>query len=57
MDNVTETLTLICYFYKGSAKRTKEVSEVSEIMEEHFYKPKKQTELGGWITSYDVQPS
>ena len=41
MDNVTETLTLISYFYKGSAKRNKEVSEVAEIMEEHFYKPEK----------------
>ena len=41
MDNVTETLTLICYFYKGSAKHNKEVSEVAEIMEGHFYKPKK----------------
>lgn len=41
MDNVTETLTLIYYFYKGSAKRNKEVSEVAEIMEEHFYKPEK----------------
>lgn len=41
MDNVTETLTFICYFYKGSAKRNKEVSEVAEIMEEHFYKPEK----------------
>ncbi|CAH3162510.1 unnamed protein product [Porites lobata] len=41
MDNVTETLTLIYYFYKGSAKRNKEVAEVAEIMEEHFYKPEK----------------
>lgn len=41
MDNVTETLTLIYYFYKGSAKRNKEVAEVAEIMEEHFVKPEK----------------
>ena len=41
MDNVTETLTLIYYFYKGSAKRNKEVAKVAEIMEEHFYKPEK----------------
>ena len=41
MDNVTETLTLINYFYKGSAKRDKEFLEVAEIMEEHFYEPEK----------------
>ncbi|KAK2553006.1 Zinc finger protein 862 [Acropora cervicornis] len=42
MDNVTETLTLIYYFYKGSTKRDKEVSEVAEIVEEHFYTPEKE---------------
>ena len=42
MDNVTEMLTLIYYFYKGSAERKKEVAElVAEIMEEHFHKPGK----------------
>ena len=40
-DNVTETLTLIYYFYKRSAKRNNEVQEVAEIMEEHFHKPEK----------------
>ena len=56
-DNNTEMLTLIYYFNKGSAKRNKEVAEVADIMEEHFLSLKKQTELGGWITSYDLQPS
>lgn len=41
MDNVTETLTLVYYFYKASTKRNKEVLEVAGIMEEHFYKPEK----------------
>ena len=41
MDDVTEVLTLIYYFYKCSAKQNKEIKEVEEIMEEHFYMPEK----------------
>ena len=48
MDNVTEMLTLTYYFYKGSAKRNKEVAQVAEIMEEHSYKPEKDN-LTRWV--------
>ena len=41
MDTVTDTLTSIYYFYKGSAKRSKEAGEVAEILEESFHKPEK----------------
>lgn len=41
MDKVTDVLSLIYYFYKGSAKRNKEIQDIAEAMEEHFSKPNK----------------
>ena len=41
MDQVTEVLNLVYYFYKGSAKRNREVEEIAEVMEDHFLKPEK----------------
>ena len=41
IDTVVDTLTKIYYFYKGSAKRNKEVTEKAEAMEDHFLKPDK----------------
>jgi len=51
MDTVTDTLTSIYYFYKGSAKRSKEAGEVAEILEENFINLRKQMALGGLTTS------
>ena len=41
MDQVTEVLNLVYYFYKGSAKRNREVEEIAKVMEDHFLKPEK----------------
>lgn len=41
MDKVTDVLSLIYKFYKGSSKRNKEVQDIAEIMDEHFSKPNK----------------
>ena len=41
MDVVTEVLTLVYYFYKGAAKRHREVQEIADVMEDHFLKPEK----------------
>ncbi|KAL5019633.1 hypothetical protein ScPMuIL_002525 [Solemya velum] len=41
MDTVIEILVSVYYFYKGSAERNKEASDIAEIMEEQFLKPDK----------------
>lgn len=41
METVVEVLTSIFYFYKGSAKRNKEVAGIAELMESHFTKPER----------------
>lgn len=41
MTTVVDNLTSMYYFYKGSAKRNNEASDIAEITEEHFLKPAK----------------
>lgn len=41
MDTVIEILVSIYYFYKGSAKRFKEATDIAEVLGEHFLKPEK----------------
>ena len=41
MDNVTEALTMIYYYYKGSPKRNKEVKDIADIIDEQFKRPEK----------------
>jgi len=41
MNKVVDTLISIYNFYKGSAKRIKEATDIAEMMDDHFSKPSK----------------
>ena len=57
MDNVTELSLLFTTFTRVLQNETKKLQRLWRSWKSIFICLKKQTELGGWITSYDLQPS